>query len=228
MSWTAADHIEIVGKSAAQQVADGLTNMIIDGTLKPGERLSEAGIARSLRLSRNTVREAVRLLQGSGLVRYNFNRGLVVWDPTDDDVVDVFKARLYIERLAAQHLTADTDLEPIKEAHRRFTDALPEQDLRTIVECDLAIHQAAVGVLACNRLDQFYSGLLNELRYFLLVLSFERHEYVDNAALVHEHRNMLDAFESRNPKRAVAAVTALLEDNRENVRAVIARRKNAG
>jgi DNA-binding GntR family transcriptional regulator len=223
-----ADHIAIVGKSTAQQVADGLTSMIIEGAVSPGERISEAGIARSLGLSRGTVREAVRLLQGSGLVRYNFNRGLEVWDPTDDDVVEVFKARLYLERLAAQSLTAESDLAPMRDAHRRYVQALETHDLRTIVECDLAIHQAAVGILGSARIDQFYAALLNELRYFLLVLSYDRREYLHSEGVAHEHHEMMKAFESRDPARAIQVVTAILEENRDFARAIIARRKKTG
>lgn len=59
--------------------------------MRPGERISEAGIARTLSLSR-TPFEALRLLQSSGLVRYSFNRGLVVWDPSEEDIVEVLKA----------------------------------------------------------------------------------------------------------------------------------------
>jgi DNA-binding GntR family transcriptional regulator len=228
MTDAAADHIAIVGKSTAQQVADGLTNMIIEGVMSPGERISEAGIARSLGLSRNTVREAVRLLQGSGLVRYNFNRGMEVWDPTDDDVVDVFKARLYLERLAAQCLTPESELSPMRAAHRRYVEALETHDLRTIVERDLAIHQAAVAILGSARIDQFYAALLNELRYFLLVLSYDRHEYLDNEGVALEHHEMMEAFESRDPARAIQVVTAILEENRDLARATIARRKKTG
>jgi DNA-binding GntR family transcriptional regulator len=227
MTDAVANHIAIVGKSTAQQVADGLTNMIIEGAMSPGERISEAGIARSLGLSRNTVREAVRLLQGSGLVRYNFNRGMEVWDPTDDDVVDVFKARLYVERLAGQCLTPGSDLKPMRTAHRRYVEALETHDLRTIVECDLAIHQGAVAILGSARIDQFYAGLLNELRYFLLVLSFDRSEYLHNEGVAHEHQEMMDAFESRDPARAIQVVTSILEENRELARAVVAQRKKS-
>jgi DNA-binding GntR family transcriptional regulator len=228
MTDAAADHIVIVGKSTAQQVADGLTNMIIEGVMSPGERISEAGIARSLGLSRNTVREAVRLLQGSGLVRYNFNRGMEVWDPTDDDVVDVFKARLYLERLAAQSLTPESELSPMRDAHRRYVEALETHDLRTIVERDLAIHQAAVTILGSARIDEFYAALLNELRYFLLVLSYDRREYLHNQGVAHEHHEMMEAFESRDPARAIQVVTAILEENRDFARAIIARRKKTG
>ncbi|MBC9824063.1 GntR family transcriptional regulator [Terrabacter sp. MAHUQ-38] len=216
--------IEVVGRSTAEQVADGLGNLILDGSMRPGERISEAGIARTLSLSRNTVREALRLLQGSGLVRYSFNRGLVVWDPTDEDIVEVFRARLYLERLAATSLRKNTDLSGVEAAHATFEQALESADARTIVETDLAIHQAIVATLGSSRLDTFYAGLMVELRYFLVLLSLDRREYEDTGPVRSEHRDLVEAFASRSPKRAVAAVTALLEENRELVRDVIARR----
>ena len=216
--------IEIVGRSTAQQVADGLANLILQGEMAPGERLSEAGIARSLGLSRNTVREAVRLLEKSGLVRYHFNRGLAVWDPTDADVVDVFKARGYFERMAAGAITPDTDLSAVHAAHRAYGEALASRDAQTIVEKDLAIHQAIVGLLESERIDKFYGELINELKYLLVILSLERHEYEHTEALAAEHQRLVDGFESRDPAVAEAAVTELLEENLKVLRGVIAGR----
>jgi DNA-binding GntR family transcriptional regulator len=216
--------IEVVGRSTAEQVADGLGNLILDGSMRPGERISEAGIARTLSLSRNTVREALRLLQSSGLVRYSFNRGLVVWDPTDADIVEVFKARLYLERLAATSLRKSTDLTGVEMAHAQFEQALETGDARTIVDTDLALHQAIVATLGSSRLDTFYAGLMVELRYFLVLLSLDRREYENTAPVRHEHRDLVEAFASRSPGKAAAAVTALLQENRELIRDVIARR----
>jgi DNA-binding GntR family transcriptional regulator len=222
-----ADRIEIVGTSAPQQIADALSALILDGELQPGERLSEAGLSRSLGLSRNTVREAVRLLQGSGLVRYTFNRGLAVWDPTDADVVDVFRARLHVELAAAQQLTPETDLTEIYAAHDAFVTALKTSDPRTIVDADLALHRAIVGLLDCARIENFYAGLTNELRYFLLFLSLDRHEYEHQDGIAAEHQDLVDGFASGDPQRAAAAVTAIVEENRDLVRSVIANRSSA-
>nr|WP_255524220.1 FCD domain-containing protein [Terrabacter sp. MAHUQ-38] len=149
---------------------------------------------------------------------------MVVWDPTDEDIVEVFRARLYLERLAATSLRKNTDLSGVEAAHATFEQALESADARTIVETDLAIHQAIVATLGSSRLDTFYAGLMVELRYFLVLLSLDRREYEDTGPVRSEHRDLVEAFASRSPKRAVAAVTALLEENRELVRDVIARR----
>jgi len=224
MSW--AGRIDIVGRSTAQQVAEGLTNLILEGAMSPGERLSEAGMARSLGLSRNTVREAVRLLEKSGLVRYSFNRGLAVWNPTDDDIVDVFKARGYLERMAAAAVTPSADMTAVHEAHRAYQEALVTRDARTIVEKDLAIHQATVGLLGSERINKFYAELMNELRYFLVISSLERHEYENTEAIALEHQRLVDGYASGDPARAEAAVVAILEENLELVRGVVAGRQS--
>lgn len=217
------DHVDIVGVSSAQQLADGLTRMILDGALAPGERIRESAIARDLGLSRNTVREAVRLLQNSGLVRYGFNRGLVVWQPTDADVVDVFAARLHFEAAAAATLTAKSDLTDLENTYDAYLSVLQIGDTRRIVDGDLAIHQSLVRLIGSSRIDAYYSDLITELRYLLLVLTTDDSQQ-DVGALAEEHREIVDAFRSRQPKVAQKAITRINNHNRDAVRAVFAQR----
>jgi DNA-binding GntR family transcriptional regulator len=220
-----SDHIRIVGRSSAQQIADGLMDMILEGQLKPGERIRESVVAESLGISRNTVREAVRLLQGTGLVQYTFNRGLVVWDPSDADVLDTYRARLHLETAAASSLSPDTDLLPLVAAMEEFRAALQTHDPRTIVEKDLAIHQAIVGMLGSARLNKFYNELLSDLRYFLLVLSLDHREYEDVSDLLNEHQRIVSAFASRDPELARTTIADIITENRDEVRKILAARK---
>ncbi|WP_422745744.1 GntR family transcriptional regulator [Mycobacterium sp. WMMD1722] len=219
-----ADRIRIVGRSSAQQIADGLMDMILEGELKPGERIRESVVADSLGISRNTVREAVRLLQGTGLVRYTFNRGLVVWDPSDDEVLDIYRARLHLETAAATALGPDTDLLPLVSAMEKFKQALATEDPRTIVESDLAIHRAIVGMMNSPRLDKFYDELLADLRYFLLVLNLDHHEYESGSGLLAEHQRIVGAFASRDPELARDTIAEIITENRDEVRKILAAR----
>ena len=63
--------------TAAQQVADGLCGGTWGGAFSPGDRLRESASAAELGNAGNTVREAVRILELSGLVGYEVNRGAV-------------------------------------------------------------------------------------------------------------------------------------------------------
>ena len=56
------------------RVANSLVGAILSGAMRPGDRLAESHIARQMDLSRAPVREALRLLESSGLVEYRTNR----------------------------------------------------------------------------------------------------------------------------------------------------------
>ena len=54
---------------AYRQIADQVRNLIMDGTLRPGEQLpSESQLSANFGVSRNTTREALRMLTSQGLV----------------------------------------------------------------------------------------------------------------------------------------------------------------
>src|ERR1700733_7462283 len=109
---SALDGMMVRRSTTAQQVADGLSERILAGAFPPGDRLRESAIAAELKVARNTVREAVRILELSGLVRYEVNRGAVVIAPTAQNVDALYTARERLEAAAvsrtptAERLTA--------------------------------------------------------------------------------------------------------------------------
>ena len=64
--------------SVADQVASVLRQQILTGELRPGMPLQEAPLATSLGVSRNTMREATRILSLEGLLKRRIHRGVVV------------------------------------------------------------------------------------------------------------------------------------------------------
>jgi DNA-binding GntR family transcriptional regulator len=219
-----AAQIEIVHSSTVQQVADGITAMILNGRLKPGERLRESVLADNLQLSRNTVREAVRIVQAGGLIRHRPNHGAMVWDPTDAEIMDVYNARYYLETTAARSVSESTNLDEVHSALEEFRNVLRSGDPFTIVEKDLAIHSAIIGLLGSRKLRAFYQQLVTELRYFMFVLSTEKHEYEDPDALEAEHQNIVTALETRDPVIAEKVISDTIIENRDVIRQIIATR----
>ena len=218
------EQFELVHSSTVQQVADGLTAMILNGKLKPGERLRESVLADNLQLSRNTVREAVRIVQAGGLVRHRPNHGAVVWDPTDAEIMDVYNARYHLETTAARSVSESTDLTEVHAAMEEFRAVIRSGDPFKIVEKDLAIHSAIVGILGSRKLRTFYQQLVTELRYFMFVLSTEKHEYEDPDALEAEHQNIVTALETGDPVIAEKVVSDTIIENRDVIRQIIATR----
>jgi DNA-binding GntR family transcriptional regulator len=83
-------------------VTDQLRSAILSGRLGPGERLQHDEIARQLGVSRMPVREALRVLDGEGLVELRPHRGAVVVDLRPEDIAEVFEIRAMLEGRAAE------------------------------------------------------------------------------------------------------------------------------
>lgn len=74
----------------SEQLADHLSERIIKGELAPGERLPEAELARELKVSTNTLREAFHLLEKRHLIEWKPRRGASVCEVTEVQVRDLY------------------------------------------------------------------------------------------------------------------------------------------
>src|SRR6266540_6918369 len=83
--------------STPEWIADTLRTAITDGRCQPGSRLREEHIARALNVSRNSVREAFRLLVHERLLAYELNKGVFVRTLSASDVVDLYRIRRLLE-----------------------------------------------------------------------------------------------------------------------------------
>src|SRR5690349_23549507 len=107
---------------AQPRVRDLLEEAILEGDLKPGQRLRAEALAQRFGTSRTPIREALLQLEAQGLVDVEPNRGAVVRAFDRDDLLDLYELRALLEpkaaALAAQRITeADVDrLEDLCEA----------------------------------------------------------------------------------------------------------------
>ncbi|HVX99197.1 MAG TPA: GntR family transcriptional regulator [Pseudorhodoplanes sp.] len=83
-----------------------ILDAICDGTLKPGERLTQASVAERLNVSRQPVHNALQVLKAQGFVREFRRRGLCV-APIDADLFEaIYQLRSAVEPLAVRLATA--------------------------------------------------------------------------------------------------------------------------
>lgn len=92
--------------SLFHQVHEALRRRIQSGALKPGDRLVEDRLAEEFGVSRNPVREAIRMLGADGLVELNARRGVYVAIPDPEKIQELVEIRAVLEghnaRLAAR------------------------------------------------------------------------------------------------------------------------------
>jgi DNA-binding GntR family transcriptional regulator len=88
-------------------VATELRRQILDGTLRQGERLIEDRLAEQLGVSRNPIREALRMLEAEGFLEVTARRGCFVATLSADQADDLFEVRLAMEPLGARLAAVD-------------------------------------------------------------------------------------------------------------------------
>src|ERR1700758_5361056 len=77
-----------------------LRECILDGTLKPGTKLSQVSLAAQLGISRTPLREVLRMLQEEGLVEIEPNQRTRVAGLDPQELDDVYASRILLETLA--------------------------------------------------------------------------------------------------------------------------------
>jgi DNA-binding GntR family transcriptional regulator len=126
-----------------QAVYDALTELIINGSLKPGQHLVEADLAEHLGVSRQPIREALQRLHTAGWVDLRPAQGAFVHCPTAEECAQLLSVRAVLEthsaRGAAQHATP-ADVARLRELQRTGLTALAAGDARAIVEANAALH----------------------------------------------------------------------------------------
>lgn len=151
--------------SLAERVASDIRDLIARGELRPGQRLSETGMAERLGVSRNTLREAFRSLTNEGLVTYEANRGVSVSVPTMAAVIDIYRVRRMIEVQALrtafpQHPAVARMAAAVETAQ----DCATGLDWVGVGNANMEFHAAIVDLADSPRLNGFFNKLATELR----------------------------------------------------------------
>jgi DNA-binding GntR family transcriptional regulator len=176
--------------STAERVADVLRRRITEGDLPPGTRLSEEQLVAALRVSRNTLREAFRLLTHEGLLVHELHRGVFVPELDADALVDLYRLRRAVECDVLRSLEqVDPErLRPLHDDVAAARAAAAREDWVAVGTANMRFHSHLVALAGSRRMDEVSARLLAELRLAFHAVASPRvlHEpYVErNAALL--------------------------------------------
>jgi DNA-binding GntR family transcriptional regulator len=181
-----------------------LRQLIVDGTLAPGERIFENELAEELGISRTPLREALRQLETEGLVHFSARRGAVVAGLSAAEMREEFQIRAALEslaiRLAGAHLTAE-DLKQLRQELHYMTEALGRGDRAAFREHHRLFHMTIFDATQAPRLTRMLANLLDSgERYEQLELA---HDVLHADELGH-HERLLFQLESGDAVEAAA------------------------
>ncbi len=185
--------LQAVRASMPQVVAEAIRALILDGTLRPGQRIHQEEMARRLGVSATPVREALRQLAVEQFVTVAPQRGVFVAELSADDIEEIYLMRDALEgfaaRLAAANLSA-TDVARLEDHLERMKSAARRRAVQEFLGADRAFHAVVFGAAHRRTLEQKIFHLWdNSTRAALSVLSHP--EMMDFA--IRMHQEILDA-----------------------------------
>ncbi|MEV7324918.1 GntR family transcriptional regulator [Streptomyces sp. NPDC093970] len=218
-----ADDRALLGRtSTAERVSDILRSRIADGYFPPGTRLSEDGIGGALGVSRNTLREAFRLLTHERLLVHELNRGVFVRVLTVEDVEDIYRTRALVECAVVRGLGEPPyALDALSAAVTEGLRAAAGDDWKAVGTANIHFHRELVALAGSERTDELMRSVFAELR-----LAFH---LVDDPHALHEpylarNREILNALEKGDRRGAERLLETYLTDSLERVVDVYRRR----
>jgi DNA-binding FadR family transcriptional regulator len=229
------DRAAIGKRTVKEQISDKLAYMIHSGLLLPGDELpSERELAKTLKVSRETVRAAVGVLQARKMIEVShgartrvLGRGAM---PLHESVgilgglkhrslKEVTEARAAVEQqvvwLAAQRITAAqvARLQAMVDEQR----AMLQDPVRFQIsdqEFHQTLYRACGNPLLAEVVFDFYGYALEYRRLALM----RRNAITQSVA---QHQAVVDALRARSPEQAVAAMASHLEQVHRTTRAVM-------
>lgn len=159
--------------STAERVADMLRGYLTEGRIAPGTRMSEEAFAKALSVSRNTLREAFRLLGHEGLLVHELNRGVFVREFTRADVDDIYDLRELIELAAIRRtdLHSAAGLASLRESLADGSRAAELEDWQGVGTHNLEFHRRLCALMGSERINKLMRGILAESRLAFRVMT---------------------------------------------------------
>src|SRR6201991_2930938 len=192
MSWCR----DFVCKMPQPRVRDLLEEAILEGELKPGERLRAEALAQRFGTSRTPIREALLQLEGQGLVEVEPNRGAVVRSYDRDDVLDLYELRALIEPHAAARAATRIDAAQLAEL-----DALCDAEDQLVA--NEGFHRVILEAAQSPRLIVAMRAATGIPRSFRTAFWHDERQRAESLMC---HRRLVSAFRTRDAQLAEATM----------------------
>ncbi|MHD0316419.1 GntR family transcriptional regulator [Fusobacterium sp. THCT1E2] len=185
-------------RTLSEKVYDRLKELIMDGELERGTKITETSIAKMFDVSPTPVREAFRKLASDGLIEVASWKGVIVKGIEQKDLLEIYECREALEgmvgKLAVRNITKE-DIEILEGILERCNDVeTPE----ILIELNTEFHNELLRIAKNERL----SKLLNEL---MVVILYDRdisgRYSVRRKEIVAEHLDILKYLKKKDEKK---------------------------
>lgn len=198
--------------SLSTNLFNQLRTDILQGRLKPGEKLTEQRVCDEYMVSRTPVREAFQKLEIEGLIETIPNRGAFVVGITVRDIEDMYELRKAYEAIAVRwaiERIGPAEFEKLQEAYEFMEFYTMKQDAEKMLNINMHFHELIYHA-AHNRM------LLHVLTSYQVYTKQTKtnHRYVDGYLedVLAEHKEIFQAFVDKDPEAGSRAIIIHLDN----------------
>jgi len=196
-------------------VYDYLRTAIINGLIKPGERLVEKDYAEKFNISRTPVREALRKLELEGLVENIPRKGDIVKGIDVKDMLEIFSIRQALEPLvlktAIENITPE-DISNLQEAVNTMDRSADYDDTTTLLNAFQNFHDILIRASNMPRLSAIIAQLKDYLgRFRTISLS----NTIRRTQAINEHKEIMQAILAKDSNKAEKLIGSHLASARK-------------
>jgi len=205
------------GASLGEGIACNIRLKIVSGTIQPGDKLSENGIAAEFGTSRSPVREALKTLSGEGLIRLE-RMGAVVIGLGPKEVGELYDVRYLIESFVQSRIAA-LDAAALSVVLERIIDKMElagrHRDPVEFAYQDLSFHETIIAEAKHSRIWQLWKSIRQLVMTVMLITTEE--VFAEGAerveAVIEKHRILLQGIRSGDPEEVQKKVRRYFDDS---------------
>ncbi len=205
------DMAESTTSSSVDAACKAIREAILSGRYAGGSRVREVEVCELAKVSRTSVRQALTLLAAEGFVELRPNRGAVVIDWTDTNLLEIFDLRAMLEAygasLAAQRASLQ-ETTAMREEAVNFCSLIRSggtADMRQIAESNNRLHRL---ILDAGKNPRLASLLVAVVHIPLVKQTFAKYTQVALERSAAQHLDLVSAIEAGDPVWAEAAMRA--------------------
>lgn len=205
-------------RTAADMAFSRLRKAIIDGELKPDERLTEIKLAESLRISRTPLRNALQRLEAEGWIRRTSTGGIRVGGVSESEIDALYDVRSSLEALAIRKAIGRLTEAQVVELHSNLADqkrALEANNISLAGELSELFHRQIWQASDDHVCLEFLESInARTKRYRRIAFRGQANIYQGVA----EHERIMDRLDAGDSDGAIALITSHIEHSRNAVK----------
>jgi len=190
-------------RTLSDRVSQQLIDAIVSGDLPQGSKISETDLAQRYGISRGPLREAIRRLEGLGLVQRRAHIGARVVQLSKQELVDIYAVRESLEgmacRLAAQNMS-DSEIQELDHLLQQHEQQVLENQAYYQAAGDFDFHYRIIHGSKNRRLIELLTG---ELYHLIRMYRFQSAQISSRPQqALSDHRHIVEAIKQRDAELA--------------------------